>query len=58
MSINGDLVRARNDPDAIVREYVTLGSDVTREQRRLLLLRALELDPEHVGAKAEIARLG
>jgi ectoine hydroxylase-related dioxygenase (phytanoyl-CoA dioxygenase family) len=58
VSINGDLVRARNDPDAIVREYAGLGSDITREQRRLLLLRALELDPEHAGAKAEMARLG
>jgi hypothetical protein len=58
VSINGDLVRARNDADAIVREYAGLGSDITREQRRMLLLRALELDPEHAGAKAEIARLG
>lgn len=58
VSINGDLVRARNDPDAIVRECATLGPEVTREQRRQLLLRALELDPEHAGAKAEIARLG
>ena len=57
VSINGDLVRARNDPDAIVREYATLGPEITREQRRQLLLRALELDPEHAGAKAEIARL-
>jgi ectoine hydroxylase-related dioxygenase (phytanoyl-CoA dioxygenase family) len=58
VSINGDLIRARNDPDAIVRECAALGAEVTREQRRQLLLRALELDPEHAGAKAEIARLG
>lgn len=58
VNVNGDLVRARNDPDAIVREYATLGADVTREQRRLLLQRALELDPDHAGAKAEMARLG
>ncbi len=58
VSVNGDLIRARNDPDAIVREYAVLGPEVTREQRRRLLLRALELDPEHAGAKAEIARLG
>lgn len=58
VNVNGDLVRARNDPDAIVREYATLGSDVTREQRRLLLARALELDPDHAGARAEMARLG
>src|SRR6185436_2990030 len=58
VSINGDLVGARNDPDAIVRECATLGSEITREERRRLLLRALELDPEHAGAKAEIARLG
>jgi ectoine hydroxylase-related dioxygenase (phytanoyl-CoA dioxygenase family) len=57
-SINGDLIRARTDPDAIVRECATLGTEVTREERRQLLLRALELDPEHAGAKAEIARLG
>jgi ectoine hydroxylase-related dioxygenase (phytanoyl-CoA dioxygenase family) len=58
VSVNGDLIRARNDPDAIVREYAILGPEVTREQRRQLLLRALELDPEHAAAKAEIARLG
>ncbi len=58
VSINGDLVRARNDPDAILRECATLGPEITREQRRQLLLRALELDPAHAGAKAEIARLG
>jgi ectoine hydroxylase-related dioxygenase (phytanoyl-CoA dioxygenase family) len=58
VSVNGDLIRARTDPDAIVREYGVLGPDVTREQRRQLLQRALELDPEHAGAKAEIARLG
>jgi hypothetical protein len=58
VSINGDLVGARNDPDAIVRECATLGPEVTREQHRQLLLRALELDPEHVGAKTAIARLG
>ncbi|MCC6848769.1 MAG: phytanoyl-CoA dioxygenase family protein [Deltaproteobacteria bacterium] len=58
VNVNGDLVGARNDPDAIVREYATLGSDITREQRRLLLLRALELDPDHAAAKAELARLG
>jgi hypothetical protein len=58
VSINGDLVRARNDPDAIVRECASLGPEITREQRRQLLLRALELDPEHAAAQAEIARLG
>lgn len=57
VSINGDLVRARNDPDLIVRECASLGPEITREQRRQLLLRALELDPEHAGATAEIARL-
>jgi ectoine hydroxylase-related dioxygenase (phytanoyl-CoA dioxygenase family) len=58
MNINGDLIRARTDPDAIVREYASLGPEVTREERRQLLLRALELDPAHAGAQAEIARLG
>jgi phytanoyl-CoA hydroxylase len=58
VTINGDLVRARNDPDAILRECATLGPEITGEQRRMLLLRALELDPEHAGAKAEIARIG
>jgi len=58
VSINGDLVRARNDPDAIVRECAVIGAELTREERRLLLQRALELDPEHAGARAEIARLG
>jgi len=58
VSINGDLVRARNDPDAIVRECAAIGAELTREQRRLLLMRALELDPRHAGAKAEITRLG
>ncbi len=58
LNINGDLVRARMDPDAIVREYAVLGPEVTREERRRLLLRALELDPGHAGAAAEIARLG
>jgi hypothetical protein len=57
VTINGDLVGARNDADAIVREYVSLGADISREQRRLLLLRALELDPEHAAAKTEMARL-
>lgn len=58
LSINGDLIRARTDPDAIVREYVVLGPEVGREERRQLLLRALELDPQHAAAAAEIARLG
>ena len=58
MNINGDLIRARTDPDAIVREYANLGPEVTREERRQLLLRALELDPEHAAATAELARLG
>jgi ectoine hydroxylase-related dioxygenase (phytanoyl-CoA dioxygenase family) len=58
VSINGDLIRARTDPDAIVREYESLGAEVSREQRRQLLLRALELEPGHAGAKAELARLG
>src|SRR5439155_15560327 len=58
VSINGDLVRPRNDPDAIVRECAALGPEITPDERRQLLLRALELDPEHGDAKAEIARLG
>lgn len=57
LSINGDLIRARTDPDAIVREYAHLGPEVTREQRRQLLLRALELDRENATAQAELARL-
>jgi hypothetical protein len=57
MSINGDLIRARTDPDAIVREYSHLGPEVTREQRRQLLLRALELDRGNATAQAELARL-
>ena len=57
LSINGDLIRARTDPDAIVREYANLGPEVTIEERRYLLLRALELDPEHAAAKAELAGL-
>jgi ectoine hydroxylase-related dioxygenase (phytanoyl-CoA dioxygenase family) len=57
-SINGDFIRARTDPDAIVREYAHLGPEVTREERRQLLLRALELDPAHAGARAALARLG
>lgn len=57
VSINGDLIRARTDPEAIVREYANLGRDVTHEARRMLLLRALELDPEHAAARAELARL-
>jgi ectoine hydroxylase-related dioxygenase (phytanoyl-CoA dioxygenase family) len=58
VSINGDLIRARTDPDAIVREYAHLGAEVTDEQRRQLLLRALELDPQHAAAKAALAELG
>jgi ectoine hydroxylase-related dioxygenase (phytanoyl-CoA dioxygenase family) len=57
LSINGDLIRARTDPDAIVREYAHLGEDVTREERRQLLLRALELDPENTTARTELTRL-
>jgi len=57
VSINGDLIRARTDPDAIVREYAHLGAEVTEQQRRQLLLRALELDPEHAAARAALARL-
>lgn len=57
MSINGDLIRARTDPDAIVREYAHLGAEVTHEQRRQLLLRALELEPDHAAARAALARL-
>ena len=58
VSINGDLVGARNDADAIVRECATLGPEVTRDQHRQLLLRALELDPDHAAAKVALARLG
>lgn len=57
VSINGDLIRARTDPDAIVREYAHLGAEVTHEQRRQLLLRALELAPDHSAARAALARL-
>lgn len=56
--INGDLIRARSDPDAIVRECATLGAQLTSNERRQLLLRALEIDPEHAGARAELAQLG
>ncbi len=58
LSINGDLIRARTDPDAIVREYASLSPEVTREERRSLLRRALELDPEHAAAKAALRLLG
>jgi len=58
VTINGDLVGARNDADAIVRECAAVGAAITPEERRRLLLRALELDPEHAAAKAAIARLG
>lgn len=57
VSINGDLIRARTDPDAIMREYPHLGADVTFDHRRLLLLRALELEPGHPEAKAALADL-
>ncbi len=58
VSINGDLIRARTDPDAIMREYPHLSRDVTLDERRQLLLRALELDPDHSEAKSALARLG
>jgi hypothetical protein len=57
VSINGDLIRARTDPDAIMREYPHLGADVPLDHRRLLLQRALELAPEHPEAKAALADL-
>ncbi|MBX3026436.1 phytanoyl-CoA dioxygenase family protein [bacterium] len=57
VSINGDLIRARTDAEAIVREYAHLGAEITASQRRQLLLRALELDPDHAAARAELARL-
>ncbi len=58
VSINGDLIRARTDPDAIMREYPHLGSDVPLDHRRQLLLRALELAPENADAQAALDNLG
>ncbi|MFN8641280.1 MAG: phytanoyl-CoA dioxygenase family protein [Candidatus Binatia bacterium] len=57
VNINGDLIRARTDAEAIVREYAHLGAEITPAQRRQLLLRALELDPGHAAARAELDRL-
>jgi ectoine hydroxylase-related dioxygenase (phytanoyl-CoA dioxygenase family) len=56
--VNGDLLRARVNVEQIVREAESLADRGDRAGARLLLGRALELEPGHLAARRAMEKLG